>query len=175
MNEWYTEIQEDESLMQGQIIFDCPVLEITSTADVNGMETGEGLNIGADLMQKDVIVITQACDLANNNVDHILVVELYDSQSKNKAKDINKGKMPRLHLLNRKVGGAREMEYKIIDFSLVYTLPLSFINAQLTQLGTRLQLQTPYAEYVSQRFGAYYSRIGLPNGISEDEIKEHHS
>ena len=174
MSNWYTEIQTNEPLMQGQIIFKCPVLVLSSTVEVNDLEEEQEAELNALIVEKDVIVLTQACDLENQNVDQVLLAEIIDSDSKNAAIEINTGKRPRRHLLNRKIDGEVQMNYKVVDFSYVYTLPLSYLQPQLKNLGIRLQLNTPYAEYVSQRFGAYYSRIGLPNGISKEEIKEFH-
>ncbi len=174
MSNWYTEIQPDQPLMQGQIIFNCPVLLLSSTSDIEHIEEGQETELNAVIVEKDVIVLTQACDLEKGNVDQILLAEIIDSGNKNAAKEINKGRQPRRHLLNRKDSGERQIDYKLVDFSYIYTLPLDYLKSQLNSLGIRLQLNTPYAEYVSQRFGAYYSRIGLPSGISEDEIKEYH-
>lgn len=173
MNEWYTEIDEDAAFSQGEIIFNCPVIIFSSPGGIE-----EGIELEANSVEKDVIILTQACDIENRKVDNILLAEIISEPNKDEAKQANAGRSPRYHLLNKKeeIDGCEIVinDYMLIDFSNVFTLPLEFFESQLKFLGKRLRLNTPYIEYVSQRFGAYYARIGLPNAISSHEIDEHY-
>lgn len=66
------------------------------------------------------------------------------------------------------------MNYQIVDFTLLYSVPLEFLKAFSERKGKRLQMKTPHRELLSQHFGNFFSRIGLPNEdhINKDEVKK---
>ena len=65
---WFELQENSEDITQGNIIKGClvPVLE---ELDI----TEEGQNVKAEISEIDGIVLTQACDIANNKVDNIIL------------------------------------------------------------------------------------------------------
>lgn len=46
-------------------------------------------------------------------------------------------------------------------------MPKNFIQEQLTHLGIRLRLLSPYREHLAQNFSRYFMRVGLPHDAKE--------
>ena len=166
MSNWYIEVTDKDDISQGDILLNCPVISASYGDD----------GIEANLNYSDVIVITQACDLENKKVDMVLLAPLLEAKDENikkNLKEINKGRYPRYHLINEFNSENISMDFKCIDFGTPISLPLSFLNDFKKNEKYRLRLQSPYLEYTSHRFGNYYSRRGLPKGITDEEIKEY--
>lgn len=172
MEEWYQEIESSEKISQGDIIFNCDVISPKVSKEEENIDSNQ-IILDAELFNVDVIVLTQACDLKNSKVENVLLARVIPADTEKNTVDINKGKSPRYHVLKCKTNGQVSMEYKFIDYSSLFVMPLKYLEQKKTEFGKRLRLNSPYREYVSQRFGVYYSRIGLPIDIKEIEIKDY--
>lgn len=73
-NSWYTEVSADTKITQGELIFDCPVLEWTGTVNTGSTNELKGLS---EAILADIVVMTQACDLAQGKVDNVIVCPHY--------------------------------------------------------------------------------------------------
>lgn len=179
--QWYQEINPGEPISQGDIFFNVPIISIdVNTVDLSNLERIKEQELGIDLKFLNVVVISQACDLQQGKLSDIIVSEIADISTIELAEgvsrwnfiaDVYSGNRPNLILIGNHTSQNRELEinYQLVDFTSVYTLPLSFLNVFKENHGVRLRLNTPHREMVSQQFGNFMSRIGLPN---EDFIKK---
>lgn len=188
MEEWYDEITDIDQIYQGDILTEFPIYTPRSNNETGKMIVSQK-NI-------DCIVLSQGCDLENKKIPMVMVTELIDAEkfikakisqckdknktSENKIKDsisdiiaMSKGTQPRYHLLHIKDNGSIKLPYLVVDFSKVHTVTFDSIFSHKIKKGMSIVLKTPYIEYTSQRFGNFYSRIGLPKGIKEQEVKEY--
>ena len=167
---WY-EIVEGDSLEQGDILFACPVIlpipELTfPIADDETL---------VDIRYFDVIIMTQSCDLANENkLEDIILCPHWDliqasktdlSLGKNAWKSILRGHKYRYTLLEGWDGNEISMGTRVVDFGGILSLPRSFITQFAISQGKRLRLCPPYREYLSQSFARFFMRVGLPQDI----------
>src|SRR5579872_1650354 len=72
---WYERVDASVRLMQGDIIFDCPLLTWNEEAPLQVSGTGEAevLKGAAYAVAADVVVMTQACDLEQNKVSSVVL------------------------------------------------------------------------------------------------------
>lgn len=70
----YEPIAVDIPLMQGDLIDDCPIFGLETSA------AGVDLNASPKRWQERIVVLTQACDLAQNKVDRALVAVVHPAQ-----------------------------------------------------------------------------------------------
>jgi len=183
---WYLEVEPSQSISQGDLFFDCPIF----TVDPDSIDLSN-IQAVTDLENKietcNIIVMNQACDLEFDPVDQIIAVGFQDISTcsfkgEEKTKDLNErrklrwdhikkiynGIRPNYHLIGCHTG-AINLNYQIVDFSSVFTIPYKILMDFRQVHGLRLRLNTPHRELLSQRFGSFFARIGLPN---EDHIKE---
>ena len=165
---WYTEVNND-SLDQGDLFEICPVF----------IPNSEGLDGGPldfDLVHRDVIVISQSCDLVKGRekLTEVLLCAVwyrselttgYASTAKG-LEDARRGNLPGMHVLAPCELSGLEREVRVVDFHRLYTLPLQFLRKRAGDEGRRLRLQPPYREHLSQAFARYFMRVGLPVDIA---------
>lgn len=153
--------------MQGDFIDTCPVLIPTSSFREN--------DISARVIEYDVIILSQSCDLAHRKLDLVLVSPVWNIselesksdffKSRKGKESLRQGNISGYHLLNRcKLEGC-ENDYLIVDFRNVYGVPLDFIIDLAKDRGKRLRLLPPYREHLSQAFARFFMRVGLPVDI----------
>lgn len=169
---WYTICENTEELLQGDFIPACPILIPPST-----IKTGDEPEIDIQLI--DSIILSQSCDLANNNIDIVLVCAYYplkafidllplDQSSTKRAKEktidnLRKGFLPGYHLLNKFEGHL--LDYQVVDFRNVYGIQIDSLKDICKELDNRVRLLPPYREHLSQAFARYFMRVGLPQDL----------
>jgi len=168
---WYKLVAVDESLAQGDIIRNCQVL-----VPVNS-EAVEKETIAGEVLEYDVIVMSQSCDLENKKIDLVLVCPIYSLDelsakqtelAENKGKNqLRKGMWVHYHLLNRCNFGGFEDRYIVVDFKNVYGVPFDFLADLIKRRIDRVRLLPPYREHLSQSFARFFMRVGLPIDIPE--------
>ncbi|NOY28381.1 MAG: hypothetical protein GXP62_21190 [Oligoflexia bacterium] len=168
---WYVIVQGSE-LAQGDVIPDCPVVELHVPDDLEAAVRGEA-GLPADIQRHRMIVMTQACDLVQAKVDSVVVCPVWSldemaevvPQFKHKKprEKLRRGQFPAYHMLNGCL--AVEMDVSIVDFHRIYTLPKAFLGEVARQRGERARLLPPYREHLSQAFARYFMRVGLPVDI----------
>jgi hypothetical protein len=186
---WYSHVDAEIPLTQGDLIIDCPVIAwAPGPLNLSGSQESEVLKGATIAIQADVIVMTQACDLENHKVDkvilcpHISISDYRKSWEEEKKKlkqnptpkawgsffaDIRDGFVWNLAVLNAGESGDLKTEHRVVDFHDVYTIPRSFLESLLKQRGSpRLRLNPPYREHLSQAFARFFMRVGLPDPIT---------
>jgi hypothetical protein len=174
MNEtsWF-ETVEGGSLMQGDILFRCPVTVITGPWKL----PFDARESGFATLEVDVTVMTQSCDLENDKTDFVLLAPPKDwastvrkeCQAGNTAiksrefrRKLIDGAISGLSLLH-KHDGAPKLDWSVVNFHRLYTLPKAFLQQFARSLGPRLRLRSPYREHLAQAFARYFMRVGLPH------------
>jgi hypothetical protein len=164
---WYAIADGEEPFLQGDFINSCPVVIPPAT-----IESGK---VSADVIEYNVVVMSQSCDLVQSKIDLVLVCPLWllkEFEEKNPYYKTKKGKealrqgyLPGYHLLNRCELDGFETDYLIVDFRSVYSVPFDFILELTRKRGQRLRLLPPYREHLSQAFARFFMRVGLPVDI----------
>ncbi|MDD3568838.1 MAG: hypothetical protein PHT92_10610 [Bacteroidales bacterium] len=169
---WYSELQNNDNLEQGDFVPDCPIVIPPDSIIEN-----EQIDVEINLI--DSIVLSQSCDLLNNNIDIVLVCPYYslkaflqsipEEQTKtNKARNktidnLRKGFLPGYHLLNKQEDFFND--YQVVDFRNVYGINIDSLKSICRKLPNRVRLMPPYREHLSQSFARYFMRVGLPQDI----------
>ena len=151
---WYEVVDADEPLLQGDFIKSCPVVipppQITSG------------KVDVDVIEYDVVVMSQSCDLIQRKLDLVLVCPIWPLsefeersgffKSKKGKEALRRGNVPGYHLLNKCEIDGFETDYLVVDFRSVYSVPFDFIMELVEKRGKRLRLLPPYREHLSQAF-----------------------
>ncbi|MFB3766236.1 MAG: hypothetical protein ACE14P_13455 [Methanotrichaceae archaeon] len=166
---WYDIVDGSNPLTQGDFINSCPVLVPFSST--------EEPKISAEVIEYDVVVLSQSCDLAHRKLDLVLVSPIWpiselesrsDFFKSRKGKDsLRQGNIPGYQLLNRCELDGFESDYLVVDFRNVYGVPLDFIIDLVKRREKRLRLLPPYREHLSQAFARFFMRVGLPIDIPQ--------
>lgn len=172
---WYELIDNVDEITQGDIIKGCPVPILK-----NFIGNEEGQVIDAEIETIDGIIMTQACDIANNKVDNIILCGIIPKddfevqmmkQGKN-SKEIKKniesimrGQQNAFHIINNYKTEDFSQDYYIINFKDIFSIPVELAKEIALGNGKRLRLCPPYREHLSQAFARYFMRVGLPINI----------
>jgi len=167
---WYTKVNGEELIQQGDFIDSCPVPIITSP---NAVEIGE---VEADAIVYDVIIMSQSCDLIYKKIDFVVVCPYWplsvfeglndEFKSKKRKEALRQGNHPRYHMLNECAFEGFEKPILIVDFTSTYTVDFHFLTNIAKERDERLRLLPPYREHLSQAFARFFMRVGLPVDIS---------
>jgi len=188
-DEWYELADPETPLTQGDLIFDCPVLVWdTEELSVSGADWEEQLQGHCEAHRADVVVMTQACDLAQGKVAEVVLCPHYSLQQeyrqqwvgameglqqhpsdnawKKHLKQVNSGFLWNLALLDKGMMGDIVIDHRVVDFTKVFSLPRGFLEAVVARRGrSRPRLRPPYREHLSQAFARFFMRVGLPTDI----------
>lgn len=169
---WYSIIGETESINQGDIIENCPIMIPPRTI-------GSGGGIDVDLDEFDVIVMSQSCDLENGKVKFALACPVYkigDFINRNnfyadKKTSLRQGHVIHYQMLHECTITGFECEHLIVDFKRIFSIDYKFLKDFVKDKGARKRLLPPYREWLSQMFARSFMRVGLPMDIPpfEDE------
>lgn len=175
---WYEEIEIDGEILQGDIVMSCPVL-ITNVVDKTKglnelLESEEGL-LETEIQFMDVVVMTQSCDMSNGELPEMITVCPFESlvgESKELLGNLRTNKMPEYHLISDKKEGQVKFDFSYVIFSEVYQVNTHLLLEAIRKQEKRVIMNSPYREWLSQRFGNYYARVGLPYAIGKKELYE---
>ncbi len=166
---WYEIVEGKDQLLQGDFVNSCPIIVPSIKIEYEILK-----DIDTDVIQYDVVIMSQSCDIFQQKLDIVLVcpvcrlaeLEHKDPslESKKVKEDIRRGYLPGYHLLNKSdVVGLSD--YILVDFRNVYGVPLNFLIELVKSRGDRLRLLPPYREHLSQAFARFFMRVGLPIDI----------
>ena len=65
-----------------------------------------------------------------------------------------------------------EIQFSYVIFSEVYQVNTHLLLEAIRKQEKRVIMNSPYREWLSQRFGNYYARVGLPYAIGKKELYE---
>lgn len=161
----YEELEADAPLSQGDIIDACPLLfwEVSENDPAPQSVT----------RPVRVVVMTQACDLAQSKARRVLVAAVHDAKQL-VDRGILKAKVIREQIRTHRVYGwyflpsGSAIQESIVDFRDLHTVPRILLE-QLVQQGKRFtRKSTPFREHLAQHFSTTYSRIALPEPYETD-------
>ncbi len=177
ISDWY-EIVEGEDLMQGDILEDCPVFYPPKAMKWPVDLESEPPEFGYGLQK--VIIMSQSCDLEQNQKSDIQLVFLCPIWSISESSKVNqflassfgkeecrRGHMTGYHMIDQSNHDLLNQEISIVSFREVWSLPLDFIRNMAKNMGKRPRLRSPYREHLAQAFARYFMRVGLPVNIPE--------
>jgi len=166
---WYEVVDNNAEIAQGDIIKNCPVVFFKETNFENESE------IKAEIKTLDVIVMSQACDLAQMKVKHVILCGLYSVKElepaiQKKLVEIVKGREPAHCIINEFENENISNDFHLVDFRNIYSLPINNLLEIAKNQEKRLRLLPPYREHLSQAFASYFMRIGLPIDINRERL-----
>lgn len=165
---WYEVVDGDECILQGDFITECPIIVPSSSIS--------GEIVDANIVNYNVVVMSQSCDLLHKKIDLVLVCPVWPLSefernpyyTGRKGKEaLRRGYIPDYHLLNKCDIEAFKSGYLVVDFRNVYGVPFDLLTDLAKKRGKRLRLLPPYREHLSQSFARFFMRVGLPVDIPE--------
>jgi hypothetical protein len=188
---WYDIV--NDIVNQGDILIDFPI--ITSEQPTSFRELKEAIDkfeelvksgknpeelgplVKANVKIANAVVLTQGCLIAGPNgpkVDQVVIAVIDDVKGDEWGfvKDVIKGNRPPYHLLGKSFEPSIPLSYQIVDFTQIFSVSYKLLDSFCKENGSRLRLKSPYVEELSQRFGLFYSKVGLPNNtIDEADLR----
>ncbi len=156
-------------LTQGDIIEDCPLVGMNLSALPLDLQ-----NPPIKWWTSRVIVLTQACDLAQAKVESVVVAQVHDAQ-KLVESGVLKGAVVRDQMRRHQVFGwyflpavttPVSLPESLIDLRDIHSVP-RLVLEQLIKGGERVaSLASPYREHLAQHFAVTYMRVALPGTYS---------
>lgn len=164
---WYA-ITQGKELQQGDILLNCLAPLPPSLTQQPPTEVEQ---------HPRVLVLTQSCDLVEDRrVDRVMVCPITPASTaiqaaggadkrKNFQRALEKGRLMGHVLLNKCDLAGHEFEHLMTDFPAAFSIPMAYAD-ELAGSNARVRMLPPYREYVSQAFGLYYMRVGLPLNVA---------
>lgn len=161
----YQALAADIPLSQGDIIDRCPIW----VRD----ESPEGIHIEPREIEARVVVLTQACDLAQPRAGRVVVAAVHSAQDL-VDRGVLKARMVSDQIRLHRVYGwyflpAGPIGESIVDLRDLHTLPRSLLERLVAQGNRSCRISTPYREHLAQHFATTYARIGLPEPYETEE------
>jgi hypothetical protein len=171
--DWY-QIVDGPDFTQGDVFDACPIpVPTPDRAFLEAAQAKEEPVARVNVLTTRLVVLTQACDIEQNKFDSIVLCPIFSLQeaaaqrtelaSAGGRNKLREGKYFFLHLLNE--DPEIKLDFGVVDFRVIYTLPTDFLKAFAEQSGARPRLLPPYREHLSQAFARYFMRVGLPLDI----------
>lgn len=181
--EWYRVAPGDAQLTQGELIFNCPVVSWNEAAQWNPEDPAGTLRAASEVAADDVVVMTQACDIEQRKVDNIILCPHYELAAyktdwegvmrenaqnptaeawRKECEGIKQGSRWGLSMLNPYATAGFAMTHRVVNFHQIFSVPRPFLENFISRAPSRLQLNPPYREYLSQAFARFFMRVGLP-------------
>ncbi len=168
--EWY-EVAEGASLLQGDLLKDCPLPRFTEHLP-SPLAGGTKLDVTIDTF--DLVIMSQSCDLVNDKIEEVLLARrvawselVREQESHNPTlrsakfrKILVDGNIPGMALLHKR-DSAPAIPWSIVDFHQLLVAPKSYLKRFALVTGPRLRLRSPYREHLAQAFARYFMRVGL--------------
>jgi len=175
---WYTVVDGDESLQQGDFIFSCPYV-IPEFGTEPESESDPKKEVPAEIDEFNVIVMSQSCDLEHGKLQIVLVCpfltwdEVKDPRFKSRKgrEKLKEGTVIGYHLLNKCDVEGFEMDYVVVDLRNMYGVPFGYLKQRKDK---RLRLMPPYREHLAQSFARLFMRVGLPEDIPDSFLDPSH-
>jgi hypothetical protein len=151
-------------LSQGDVLDDCPILVW------NLSPPPLDLDVPPEIQSVRVVVLTQACDLAQAKTTRVVVAPVYEA-AELVARNLLKSSTIRDQVRRGQVFGwyflpaapaPINLAESIVDLRELHTIERRTLE-YLIGAGKRVcRIQTPWREHLAQHFGTTYTRIALP-------------
>ena len=168
---WWTIVVGPE-LMQGDLLPNCGVPVLPADFDPQPA-SGERPYVDIDI--RDLIIVTQSCDLVNSKLSFVAACSVYTLAeyeesntgftSRGKWEAVRQGRIEGLHMLASPVAPGDNSQALVADFRQIFSLPLDYVARLADEAGERNRLRSPYLEHFSQAFARLFMRVGLPSDI----------
>ena len=143
VNPFWNRIRGNE-LAQGDLLLGCLVPEYGAEFGAGGEGSAEELTVG----EQTLIIITQSCDLENDKVQLVAMCPAYskveyeqqNTHIKKNWENVRKGRIEGLHLLGDPDNPDNNSGALVVDFGLVFSLPLAYLKKKADASGERLRL-----------------------------------
>ena len=160
---WYKTVDGNEPILQGDFVNSCPIVIPTLAMELEKQ-------VSADVVEYDVVVMSQSCDLMQKKLDLVLVCPILPLgeaegdyfKSRKGKEELRRGNVPGYHLLDKCDIEGFETDYLVVDFRNVYGVPFDYLTKRSDK---RLRLLPPYREHLSQAFARFFMRVDLPVDI----------
>ena len=157
----YERLLVGDALSQGDILDKCPLLLWEMMPSPTGFEPA------AATIRVRAVVLTQACDLAQEKATRVLVAVVHSARHL-VDRGVVTAKTIRDQIRTHRVYGwyflpkGPAVEESIVNLRNLHTIPRAMLE-QLAREGKRVcRICTPYREHLAQHFSTTYSHIGLP-------------
>lgn len=171
---WYLQLHPpSDKLLQGDLVKACPI--VLPTAELHRDQENE-----FTIKEFDVVVMSQSCDLENDNLEYVLACPFYSfatyisyispehrkkpGQIENHFKHLEQGIQPNYHLLDKHQEFGL-IDYQVVDFRNVFSIHLELLKKHVVNQDNRLRILPPYREHLAQAFARFFMRVGLPQNI----------
>ncbi|MBI1913663.1 MAG: hypothetical protein HYS12_02740 [Planctomycetes bacterium] len=154
----------EERLSQGDILDACPIFGVEVPT------TGVDLDAAPARWRERVVVLTQACDLAQTKTTKVLVALVQPAQLL-----VERGILKAVMIRDQLRRGLVYEWYflpaapppiplpeSIIDLRDLHTIPRAVLERLIADGKRVSRLLPPYREHLAQHFAVTYMRIGLP-------------
>ena len=157
-------VTADQPLTQGDVIDDCPLFRLPVSANA------PDLSANPLRWNARVVVLTQACDLAQAKSTKVLVA-MIQTAAFLADQGVLKPTMIRDQVRRGLVYGwyflptataPIELPESIIDLREVHTVHRAVLEKLLTTGKRVCRIASPFREHLAQHFAVTYMRIGLP-------------
>lgn len=181
--QWYEELQLINDITQGDIIKNCYIPTPNTAFYESILNLDSEVSEPIDVESADLIILSQVCDIVNDKINSLVLcpvwsldklIESNEYFNSSKAREsLRQGKEPSYHLLNQYQSNNISMDYSVVDFHQIFSLPKDYLKSITILKEYRLRLLPPYREHLSQAFARYFMRVGLPQDISNENIKNY--
>lgn len=157
----------DEALTQGDILDGCPVFGLDVPGDC------ADLTAAPARWQERVIVLTQACDLAQTKTSKVLVALVHPAQvlvdqgvlkATTIRDQVRRGLVYGWYFLPA-APSPIVLPESIVDLHDLHTVPRAVLARLIADGRRTARLLSPYREHLAQHFAVTYMRIGLPSPL----------
>ena len=158
----YEARSSEAPLGQGDILEECPLVYWMADRQQN-----DAFQVESASSVERVVVITQACDLANLKTSKVQIAVVH-ATAKLVRGGILKAQTIRDQVRRHLVFGwyflpaGEGHPESIVDLHDVHTLPRELLNEQIRLGHRRSAISTPFREHLAQHFATTYARIALP-------------
>lgn len=152
----------DAPLSQGDILGECPLVYWIASRDQDG-----NLSVQSASSKERVIVLTQACDLANTKTSKVQIAVVHETE-KLVREAFLKPQTIRDQVRQHRVFGwyflpaGNGNPESIVDLHDLHTVPRELLEEQIRLGRRKAAISTPFREHLAQHFATTYSRIALP-------------
>ncbi|MBJ6145840.1 hypothetical protein [Hymenobacter sp. BT559] len=186
MSDWYQIVPPESTLMQGDVVFNCPRVVLPDDLTLDSVDRGD---FEVDIIYTNAVIITQSCDIGSKEASEILLCPIYpftswlqtvDDYILNSAKghntkkivekayeNLRKGGYSAFHFLN-KDNKVSFNDFQVVALNRPFSLNTAIVKQMLKGQQKIVRLNSPYREHLSQAYATLYMRVGLPTNIPRD-------
>lgn len=156
---------QDGPLTQGDVLDDCPLVGLSAETPIIDLK-----NVPVHRWLARVIVLTQACDLAQAKTGVVLVAPVHDAE-KIVGQGLLKAAAIRDQVRRHLVFGwyflpagtaPVDLPEALVDLRDLHSVPRVVLEGLVARGKRRAALSSPYREHLAQHLAVTYMRIALP-------------